>query len=304
MAKKTLTISGLVQSGAVKEDLPSVLPKFKEQSDFSEQVALEIPLSQIQPNPYQPRRIFPAAEINDLANSIEEVGLIQPIALRKIETSNYQIIAGERRYRAFKQLMIPSIPAVLFTCNDSDMAVMAITENVNREDLSDYEIGKSIRNVETLFPTKKRLAEALGLQREDMYRYFSFEALPDFINTKLEINPRLLSRNSASDIKRVLANCSEHEHAFALNSLEQAIDLLENGEIDQSKIANFVQHNVKCASNGSVNKEKEEFFVAGKRVGYFSVSNRGILIKISNGIFDEGKTERLKLILNDFVKGV
>lgn len=301
--KKAITVSGLIQSGAVKKNAPDVLPKFKGQSDFSNSRSVDIPLLQINPNPYQPRRIFPEAEITDLANSIEEIGLIQPIAIRKVDDDQYQIIAGERRYRAFKQLNKESIPAILFSCDDGDMAVMAITENVNREDLSDFEIAKSIRNVESLFPTKKKLAEALGIQREDMYRYFAFESLPDLITEKLEVNPRLISRNAAADIKRVLNNCLDNEYDFAIAALKEAIHLLENNEIDQGKIANFIFQKVRREISGSVNKEKEEFFVGNKRIGYFSTSNNGIMIKISSGILDANKTELLKNTLNDLIKG-
>ncbi|MGJ0490109.1 ParB/RepB/Spo0J family partition protein [Methylobacter sp.] len=301
--KKPVTVSGLIQSGAVRENAPDVLPKFKGQSDFSNSRSVDIPLSQIKPNPYQPRRIFPEAEITDLANSIEEIGLIQPIAIRKVDDNQYQIIAGERRYRAFKQLNKEMIPAMLFACDDGDMAVMAITENVNREDLSDFEIAKSIRNVESLFPTKKRLAEALGIQREDMYRYFAFESLPDLITEKLAVNPRLISRNAAADIKRVLNNCLDNEYDHAMAALKEALHLLENSEIDQGKIANFIIQKVKREISGSVNKEKEEFFAGSKRIGYFSTSNNGIMIKISSGILDADKTEQLKNTLNELIKG-
>lgn len=301
--KKPITVSGLIGSGSVQEISSAKLPQFKGQADFSNAVAVNISLSMIEPNPYQPRRIFPEAEINELAESITEIGLIQPIAVKKVDEQLYQIIAGERRFRAFKQLNKTEIPCVQFVCDDSDMAVMAIAENVNREDLSDYEIAKSIRNVESLFPTKKKLAEALGFQREDMYRYFAYDTLPDFLIEKLESNPRLISRNAASDIKRVLTNINPEQGEFALSALKEAIGFLENAELDQTKIANFINQKVKFATGAaSTNKEKEEFYIEGKRIGYFSSSNNGVVIKISTGILDVDKTEQLKSILSDFIK--
>jgi ParB family chromosome partitioning protein len=301
--KKPITVSGLIGSGSVQESSPAKLAQFKKQADFSSSIAVNIGLSLIQPNPYQPRRIFPEAEINDLAESIAEIGLIQPIAVRKVDEQYYQIIAGERRFRAYKQLNKTEIACVQFVCDDSDMAVMAIAENVNREDLSDYEIAKSIRNVENLFPTKKKLAEALGFQREDMYRYFAFDALPSFLIKKLESNPRLISRNAASDIKRVLTNTSPENSEFALSALKEAIHFLENAALDQTKIANYIIQKVKYALGGaSANKEREEFYSEGKRVGYFSSSNNGVVIKISTGVLDANKTEKLKLILSEFIK--
>ena len=201
--KKPITVSGLIGAGSVQDNLETNLPKFKRQSELSNDIAINISLTNINPNPYQPRRIFPESEIEELATSISEIGLIQPIAVRKVSESLYQIIAGERRFRAFSLLNKLEIPCVLFTCDDASMAVMAIAENVNRQDLSDYEISKSIRNVESHFPSKTKLAEALGFQREDMYRYFAYDYLPGFAIEKLEINPRLLSRNAASDQKRL-----------------------------------------------------------------------------------------------------
>ena len=301
--KKKLTVSGLVESGVVKNDSPDVLPKFKGVTEFSNEGKTEISVELIKPNPYQPRRIFPEQEINNLASSIEEIGLIQPIALRRIDDNNYQIIAGERRFRAFKQLLKTHIPSYIFICDESDMAVMAIAENVNREDLSDYEIGKSIRNVEGLFPTKKRLAESLGLQRQDMYRYFAFDSLPSFLIDKLEVNPRLISRSAADDIKKVINGCvNEEEEKYALEGLQEAISLLEAGELDQGKIGSFVTQFIKHYISGSINKEKEEFFIGSKRIGSFSKSSNGIVIRISNGILGADNVEKLKSIVNEIIK--
>jgi ParB family transcriptional regulator, chromosome partitioning protein len=301
--KKPITVSGLIGLGSVQESSPAKLAQFKGQADFSNSLAINISLSMIEPNPYQPRRIFPDSEINELAESIDEIGLIQPIAVRKIDEQLYQIIAGERRFRAYKQLNKTEIACVQFVCDDSDMAVMAIAENVNREDLSDYEIAKSIRNVENLFPTKKKLAEALGFQREDMYRYFAYDTLPAFLVEKLESNPRLVSRNAASEIKRVLTNTNPEQSEFALSALKEAIQLLENAEIDQTKIANYIIQKVKYAMGTvTANKEREEFYIEGKRIGYFSSSNNGVVIKISTGVLDADKTEKLKSILSEFIK--
>lgn len=302
--KKPLTVSGLIGTGAVQDNLTTTLPKFKGQSEFSNNIAINVSLDQIYPNPYQPRRIFPESEILELATSISEIGLIQPIAVRKVKESLYQIIAGECRFRAFKLLNKPEIPCFLFTCSDADMAVMAIAENVNRQDLSDYEISKSIRNVESHFPSKTKLAESLGFQREDMYRYFAYDSLPDFVIEKLEINPRLLSRNAASDVKRIFNNTLQEHYDVALSAFKEAIDLLETGEIDQTKIANFISLKVRHFSDGGIlglNKEKEEFFVNGKKIGYFSSSHKGVVIKISTGILNHEKTEEFKILISNFL---
>jgi ParB family transcriptional regulator, chromosome partitioning protein len=302
--KKPITVSGLVQTGVIQNNLETTLPKFKGQSDFSNEIAIHIALEQIQPNLYQPRSIFPDIELQELAASIAEIGLIQPIAVRKLGETSYQIIAGERRFRAFKLLNKSEIPCVLFSCTDADMAVMAIAENVSRQDLSDYEIAKSIRNVESLFPSKTSLAESLGFQREDMYRYFAYNALPDFVIEKLETNPRLLSRNAAADIKRVFNKITPEHYNFALSVLKEAIALLETAEIDQTKIAHFIAMKVKHFSNGEnldVNNKKEELFIEDKKIGYFSSSTKGVEVKISAGVLSYEKIDELKKILTDFL---
>lgn len=302
--KKPITVSGLVQTGVIQNNLETNLPKFKGQADFSNDLAIHIALEQIQPNPYQPRSLFPDLELQELAASISEIGLIQPIAVRKLGETSYQIIAGERRFRAFKLLNKSEIPCVLFSCADADMAVMAIAENVSRQDLSDYEIAKSIRNVESLFPSKTSLAQSLGFQREDMYRYFAYETLPDFVIEKLEVNPRLLSRNAAADIKRVLNKITPEHYDFALSVLKEAVSLLETAAMDQTKIAHFIAAKVKHFSHGEMANEgsqKEELFIKNKKVGYFASSDKGVEVKIASGVLSYEKAEELKKMLSDFL---
>jgi ParB family chromosome partitioning protein len=180
---------------------------------------------------------------------------------------------------------------------------MAIVENVNREDLSDYEIGKAIRAVENLFPNKTKLAEACGFQREDMYRYFSFENLPDFLIEKLDENPRLLSRNASAEIKRVLSKISPEYFDLAISILKNAIILLENNEIDQTKIAQHISFFVKKSMlelNDTFTK-RDEFMIDGRKIGYFSTSPNGVIIKFSNGILDKEKKEQLQSLINNFL---
>jgi len=212
-----------------------------------------IAVDSIDPNPYQPRRIFPQAELEKLAASITEIGLLEPILVRRIE-DRYQIAAGERRWRAHKLLNKHTIEALITGITDSDMAVFALAENMDREDLSDYEIGLALRQVENIFPTKKKLAESLGLNREDMYRYFAFDDLPEFIHTDLNINPRLLSRSAASDIKRLLKQ--QKDSPFINTCLTEAWSLLLASELDQTKITGYISKKIK-----DLQKSEEKFWM-------------------------------------------
>ena len=113
----------------------------------------EVPLSQIQPNPDQPRRVFDEEALRELAVSIKQLGVIQPITLRKIDDDTYQIIAGERRYRASMIAQVESIPAYVKTAEDENVMEMALIENIQREDLNSIEIALAYQNLICLLYT-------------------------------------------------------------------------------------------------------------------------------------------------------
>lgn len=118
-------------------DLPSVLKAYKKSK------TVFIDLNEITPNPLQPRRFFDKAELQSLASSIKNCGLIQPIAVKRIDTSSrevkYEIIAGERRWRACKMAGIKEAPCIVFETDQSGSAIMALVENLQRSDLSFFE---------------------------------------------------------------------------------------------------------------------------------------------------------------------
>ena len=100
----------------------------------------EIALDQIEPNPNQPRHDFDEESLQELANSIREIGIIQPITLRQISENRFQIIAGERRWRASQLAGLKAIPAYIRTIKDESIMEMALVENIQREDLNPIEI--------------------------------------------------------------------------------------------------------------------------------------------------------------------
>ncbi len=308
MRKTTLRVSGLVESGALSDKPdPTKLIQFKDENEFSSENTFLISIDQIVPNPFQPRRQFLESEIQELAQSIELNGLIQPIAVRfNVQQKNYQIIAGERRYRAFKMLGKTEIPTAVFVCDETDLAVRAIVENVDRKDLSDYEIGKAIRNLVDKFSYKTQLAEKCGFKREDMYRYFAFEDLPEFALEKLNENPWLFGRAAASDIKRFLSKVEEKNIPIAHSILANAIQLVENKELDQTKIVQHLASGLKSElmlSSENITK-RDEFIIEGKKIGYFSSSPNGVMIKFSKGILNDEKKEELQTMITHFLEQV
>ncbi len=252
----------------------------------------------IDPNPFHRRTAFPADELQKLASSIKESGLLQPITVRQY-ADRYQLIAGERRLRAHKLLGKQSIETIIVPSTDAEMATLALAENIDRSDLSDFEIGKALRQIQSLFPNKTRLAESVGLNREDMYRYFAFESFPDSIIQRLTLNPRLLSRSAAYDIKRVLKDVEPSLAAAALNDVWL---LLEQGRIEQSKIGEWLQSKLRAKNDGvDVVPDKARLLdvtVAGQKVGFFSRNSRQVVLKLNSAVLDETQEQRLQ----DFVQ--
>lgn len=257
-----------------------------------------IPVGNIEPNPYQPRRIFPQAELEQLAASINEIGLLEPILVRKVD-NHYQIAAGERRWRAYKLLNKPTIEALITGIIDSDMAVFALAENIDREDLTDYEIGLALRQIETVFPSKKKLAESLGFNREDMYRYFAFDDLPEFIRTDLNNNPKLLARSAASDIKRLLKQ--QQNSPFIDTCLVEAWSLLLAGELDQTKITAYISKKLTALSSHNSIHSAHHLISAGKKVGHISASDKYITVKLNASAVNAEQHQQLKDFLAHLV---
>jgi ParB family transcriptional regulator, chromosome partitioning protein len=262
-----------------------------------------IAIDSIGPNPYQPRRIFPQAELEKLAASITEIGLLEPILVRKID-DQYQIAAGERRWRAHKLLNKHTIEALITSITDSDMAVFALAENIDREDLSDYEIGLALRQVENVFPTKKKLAESLGLNREDMYRYFAFDDLPEFIRTDLNSNPRLLSRSAASDIKRLLKQ--QKDSPFINACMAEAWSLLLTSELDQTKITGYISKKLKVLQENKSDchiQSSHNLIREGKKVGNIAWTGKHITVKLSVEALSAEQEQQLKDFLDKLLEG-
>lgn len=139
----------------------------------------EIELSKIQVNPDQPRRVFDEEALQELAVSIRQIGVIQPITLRKIDEDSYQIIAGERRYRASSIAGLSSIPAYIRTAEDETVMEMALIENIQREDLNSIEIALAYQNlIEAYNLTQERLSERIGKKRTTIANYLRLLKLP------------------------------------------------------------------------------------------------------------------------------
>ena len=139
----------------------------------------EIPISQITPNPDQPRQNFDEDALEELATSIRELGIIQPLTLRSTGENSYQIISGERRYRASLLAGLETVPAYIRTANDSEVTEMALIENIQREDLNAIEIALTFRKlIDQYHLTQERLSERIGKKRATIANFLRLLKLP------------------------------------------------------------------------------------------------------------------------------
>ena len=147
---------------------------------------VEIALEEIKKNPYQPRTYFNEEKLNELKESIEKNGLLQPIIVKKA-VKGYYIIAGERRYRAFELLGRKEIPSIVKEMTDEEMMVFAVLENLQREDLSALEESESYKNLmDKMSLTQEELAKKLGKSRPYIANSLRLLKLPAEIKNKLE----------------------------------------------------------------------------------------------------------------------
>ena len=143
-----------------------------------------IPIKQITTNPYQPRSNFSDENITELANSIKNLGIVQPITVRKVGDNKFQLIAGERRLRASKKIGLKAIPSFIKNSNDEEMLEIALVENIQRKDLDPIEIALSLKRlIDEVSLTQEQLSKKLGKKRSTISNYIRLLRLDPVIQT-------------------------------------------------------------------------------------------------------------------------
>jgi ParB family chromosome partitioning protein len=252
-----------------------------------------IAISDIEPNPWQPRRVFNEEEIQALAESVAETGLIQPVVVRRKSVSNrdtFQLIAGERRLRAHRLLGLAEIKAVVLDVSDESMATMALAENIARQDLTAYEISLAIRAAQQQFKSTKRLAESIGVGRTDLYRYLAFADLPDFIRSDLDESPGLLGRDAASLLVSILKKHGQP----AIDALLKLWPRVKSGDLDQGKIASLVEATVTRGEPLKTDRDIKKLFVGKEQAGSMTRDGSGFTIKIKAAALTAEKETELR----------
>ena len=145
---------------------------------------VEIDINSIEVNPFQPRTNFSEESLRELASSIKELGIIQPITVRKLEFNKYQLVSGERRYRASKLVGLLTIPAYIRIANDQETLEMALVENIQRQDLDPIEIALSYqRLIDEINLTQEQMSERVGKKRSTIANYLRLLKLDPIIQT-------------------------------------------------------------------------------------------------------------------------
>ncbi|MDH6355380.1 ParB family chromosome partitioning protein [Dysgonomonas sp. PH5-45] len=234
----------------------------------------EIAISKIHPNPDQPRHDFDAEALAELAASIRQVGVVQPITLRQIDEDNYQIIAGERRYRASQMAGLEQIPAYIKTAADDDVLEIALIENIQREDLNSIEIALAYQNLlDTLNLTQEQLSERIGKKRTTIANYLRLLKLPAEI--QMGIRDKKIDMAHARTLVTLDDPATQIEiyeliieEGLSVRKVEEYVKALNGGEnlqeIKKEKAA------VQTAKSGGMHKATpEEFELLKKHLSKF-----------------------------------
>ena len=196
----------------------------------------EIDIALIEPNPNQPRREFDQDALQELATSIKELGIIQPITLRKVEGQKYQIIAGERRWRASQLAGLTKIPAYIVTVEDEGVMEMALVENIQREDLNAIEIALAYQHLaEATGMTQAKISERVGKSRAAVTNYMRLLKLPAQVQMALKNHEidmgharALLAIDSPSQQIKLFKEIQQQQ--YSVRKVEELIQSLKNGE--------------------------------------------------------------------------
>jgi ParB family chromosome partitioning protein len=203
----------------------------------------EIAITKIEANPFQPRTRFDEEKLSELASSIREIGIIQPLTLRKIGDDRYQIIAGERRFRAAKLAGLEKVPAYVRIADDDTMLEMALVENIQREDLDPIEIAISYqRLMDECNLTQESMSERVGKKRSTIANYLRLLKLPAEI--QLGLREKQISMGHARAIVNIEDIATQLmiyeqilEYDFSVRKVEEVVrELTSESEKVEEKV--------------------------------------------------------------------
>ncbi|MCI5709915.1 MAG: ParB/RepB/Spo0J family partition protein [Prevotella sp.] len=221
----------------------------------------EIAIDQIEPNPNQPRREFDEEALAELATSIREIGIIQPITLRQVADNKFQIIAGERRWRASQLAGLRAIPAYIRTIKDENVMEMALVENIQREDLNAIEIALAYEHLlENTGMTQEKVSERVGKSRTAITNYLRLLKLPAQVQMALQKKEidmgharALLSLDSPSLQIKLFKEIQKN--GYSVRKVEEMVQQLNSGD-DIQTAKKKIEAKAKLPEEFNVLKEK------------------------------------------------
>lgn len=225
----------------------------------------EISIELIEPNPNQPRREFDETALQELAMSIKEIGIIQPITLRQVDNGKYQIIAGERRWRASQMAGLNSLPAYIRTVEDEGVMEMALVENIQREDLNAIEIALAYEHLaETTGMTQEKISERVGKSRTAVTNYLRLLRLP--AQVQMALKNREIDMGHARALLAITSPSAQiklfkeiQKNGYSVRKVESIVQMMKNGDDIQTA-------NKKIAAKSQL---PEEFNVLRNRLADF-----------------------------------
>ena len=240
----------------------------------------EISLANIQPNPDQPRRVFDDQALDELAASIREIGIIQPITLRERDKGQYEIIAGERRWRACQRAGVQTIPAYVRKVSDETMMEMALVENIQRQDLNAIEVALAYQHLlNTTGLTQERVAERVGKSRAQVANFMRLLRLPAEVQMALQSKQievgaarALLGLDSPSEQVKMFREIQKNK--YNTRQVEELVNAIKAGET--------------TAKQTAVNKQKLSA-IQGEIEKQLVATLKGIKVKVSCSTENSGK---------------
>ena len=257
----------------------------------------KIPVNKIDRNPWQPRLRVIQVEVEDLAKSIAESSQIEPVIVRP-KGERYELIAGERRWLAHRYLNRSHIEAIIRHVEDHQMAMLTLVENMQRMNLIDYEIGISIHRVVREFKFKKDLAEALGIGRTDFYRYLTFSELPEWVCSRLNESPSLISKRTAEGLKIFLQGKNAEHYRMTILA---ALDKLERGSLQQGEFVQYIAKAVQPKPD-MIEKISSVFELDGRKIGMMQfTSNKSLILKLDGSVITGDKFKELEAFVKRLI---
>lgn len=255
-----------------------------------------IELSKIKPNTAQPRLIFDEDALAELVQSIKDIGLISPISVRPAG-EHYEIVAGERRFRAYQKLGKTHIECFIIHVNDAHNALMALAENLNRAELTDYEVAKAVIAFKAYFPSKTDYAKSLGISRQKLYKLLAYESLSERTRASLDHSPAILSADTAEKLVAL-----QKEYPIDDDALITLLEKIQSNELKQNQFISSLKNICASCPNSdtspkTITTTQHLMRADGKIIGKLQQNHQKMTLKLQTCYLSEEQKQAVNNLL-------